>query len=197
MLYGTNDFPSQAPKTVGKNTVGQVTSHILSKDRKISKDCNACNPKIKDTLLVEACTCDRHNTVGALAMDLLSKGDQNQSVIDTSREMTKGYIQELVKCALEGAKLYDKPFYVCVQTRRERLLVNVIRNQFYHRQTRPRPIFDLALYHYDPKDENLNFVWCIPDKQTVSRLIEPTFIPEASDKQLWQFCMAFVAGTLI
>lgn len=141
----------------------------------------------------------QHKTVGACAVELMSKGDQRQGVIDTQREMTKGYIDELINCAQRGTKAYpDKEFfYVCVQTRRERLLENVIRNQFYHRMTRPFPQYDLALYHYDPKSEKLTFVWCIPDKQTVEEMCVPGFIPSRDDQQLYSFVRSFVAGTLI
>lgn len=138
-------------------------------------------------------------TVGSKAVELMAKGDQRQGVVDTQREMTKGYIDELIKCAQSGSSAYgkEKPFYVCVQTRRERLLCNVIRNQFYHRITRPTPAYDLALYWYDPKEEELRFVWCIPDKQTVDDMVYPGFVPSKEDSQLYDFVKSFVAGTLI
>lgn len=141
----------------------------------------------------------QRKTVGQCAVELMSMGDQNQGVIDTQREMTKGYVDELIKCAKSGTIAYseEKPFYICVQTRRERLLQNVIRNQFYHRITRPIPQYDLALYHYDPKEEQLSFVWCIPDKETVEGMSCIGFIPSRGEEQLHYFVKCFVAGTLI
>lgn len=141
----------------------------------------------------------KHSTVGAAAIDLMSKGDQHQSVLDTTHEMTKGYMDSLIECAKSGEKQYgrDKPFYICVQTRRERLLENVIRNQFYARQTRPIPTYDLALYHYTPKTEDLRFVWCIPDKETVADMSSNGFIPTKEEEQLYWFVNCFIAGTLV
>jgi hypothetical protein len=138
-------------------------------------------------------------TVGQVSLDLMAKGDQRQGVVDTQREMTKGYIDSLIECAKIGEKAHgkDKHFYICVQTRRERLLQNVIRNQFYSRQTRPTPQYDLALYHYEPKTEQLSFVWCIPDKETVATMSSPGFIPAPEDRQLHEFVQGFVARTLI
>jgi len=138
-------------------------------------------------------------TVGAAAVELMSRRDDNQGVIDTQREMTKGYIDELIKCALSGAMAYgkEKPFYVCVQTRRERLLTNVIRSQFYHRMTRPSPSYDLALYWYDPKSEDLRFVWNIPDRETVDEMSAPGYIPPMEQQQLYSFVMGFVQGRLV
>ena len=136
-------------------------------------------------------------TVGSEAVKLLQKGDQGQSVIDTQREMQKGYLDELVKCA----KRYDwhEPFYLCVQTRRERLLSNVIRCQFYARHTKPTPQYDLACYKYDPKDEKITFEWVVPDKETVEDVVKDSLglVPSLQiDPQLRNFCMQFHQKTL-
>jgi len=142
---------------------------------------------------------ENRQTVGAASVELLSKPDYKQGVIDTQREMTKGYIAELIKCAMNGKVCYgiEKPFYVCVQTRRERLLTNVIRNQFYHRLTRPSPTYDLALYWFHPKEEKLAYVWCIPDKETVLDMQMSGFSSAEDEKQLAWFVKCFVAGTLV
>jgi hypothetical protein len=138
-------------------------------------------------------------TVGQAACDLLKSPDTKQSVIDTQREMQKGYIDELVKCAKDAESRFgtSRCFYVCVQTRRERLLINVIRNQFYARFSRPFPAYDLALYHYDPKDEKLSFVWCIPDRETVEMMSQPGYVCPADQRQLYSFVQSFKKGSLI
>ena len=141
----------------------------------------------------------RDKTVGAASLELATNNYQRQSVVETQQEMLKNYKDELIKCAKAGEKEYgrDKPFYVCVQQRKERLLHNVIRNMFYTRQTRPSPTYDLALYYYDPKDESLQFVWNIPDKETVQYMLKfENEIPEEESKLLW-FCKCFSAGTLV
>ncbi len=142
---------------------------------------------------------EQKKTVGAAALELMVKGDDRQGVIDTQREMTKGYVDQLIICAQSGEIAYGRTnnFYVCVQTRRERLLQNVIRNQFYHRLTRPGPAYDLALYYYNPKDEDLRFIWCIPDKQTVEAMSEPGYMPPIEQQQLYGFVRGFLDGTLV
>jgi hypothetical protein len=136
-------------------------------------------------------------TVGQCAVDLLAKGDQKQSVIDTTKEMQRGYVDELIKCA----KRYDwpEPFFICVQTRRERLLTNVIRCQFYARLSRPTPQYDLALYSYDPKKEQLRFEWVVPDKQTVEDVVTAhnSAINLPLDPDLKRFCVEFHKKTLM
>ena len=139
-------------------------------------------------------------TVGAAASALImTQRDDKQSVIDTQREMFKGYFDQLVQAAQRGEQLHgnEHSFYVCVQTRRERLLTNVIRNQFYTRTTRPIPTFDLSLYHYDPKTEALHFVWCIPDPATVQYLLANAATLPQDHAALIGFCQSFTDGTLI
>jgi hypothetical protein len=134
-------------------------------------------------------------TVGAEALKLQSK-PESQSVIDTQREMQKGYIDQLITCA----KRYDwtDPFYICVQNRRERLLTNVIRCQFYGRKTRPTPQYDLALYSYDPKTEQIRFEWIVPDKETVLDVVDAYNNGRALeiDPNLVKFCIDFHQRTL-
>lgn len=137
-------------------------------------------------------------TVGTCAVKLMQKGDQKQPVIETQRAMQKNYFENLIECANRGLQQYGRtnPFYICVQTRRERLLPNVIRSQFYVRQTRPLPTYDLALFWYNPKEERLEFVWCIPDKESFNEILLSGGIdPEQRD--LYAFCKSFRDGTLI
>lgn len=151
-------------------------------------------------------------TLGAAAMRVLKDYNPDQTVGETKDSMLSGYYDELIKCAKAGETLHgcDSHFYVCVQTKRERHLPNVIRNLFYSRKTRPIPDYDLALYYYEPKDEKLTFVWCIPDKNTVKHFTGyyeadeqghvrwvPPAVPTKDEEQLAYFCKLFIACSLV
>lgn len=135
-------------------------------------------------------------TVGEAAVRLLKDPDPNQSVVETQQAMQKRYVDNVIEAAERGKREFgsEKEFYVCVQTRRERLLTNVIRNQYYPRRTRPTPQYDLALYHFDPKAEQIRFVWCIPDKDTVADVNAGRI---EVDSELRRFCSLFALGQLI
>lgn len=151
-------------------------------------------------------------TLGSAALKAAADYNPDQTIGETKDAMLSGYVDELIKCAKSGEVLHGKDthFYVCVQTKRERLLQNVIRNLFYSRKTRPIPDYDLALYYYDPKDEKLTFVWCVPDKDTVKyftgfweaddaghvRWVPPA-IPTKEEEQLAEFCKLFVTCRLV
>lgn len=143
---------------------------------------------------------EKRKTVGEASRELSLNGDEKQGVVDTQREMQKGYYDQLIIAINKGKELYgiEKHFYICVHTRRERTMINVIRNQFHPRQTRPIPQYDLALYWYDPKTEQLSFVWCIPDKETVKYYCSLKYASvKEEERELWKFCKGFKAGTLV
>lgn len=165
----------------------------------ISKLKSKSDNKMADNISSIDNSSKKEKTVGQASYEILSKKQDAQPVIDTQREMLKGYYDELIKAVYSGIEQYgsEKPFYICVHTRRERTMVNVIRNLFHPRQTRPSPTYDLALYWYDPKTEQLSFVWCIPDKQTVEDLIANEIYLDKEHLPLLGFCKSFIAGTLI
>lgn len=139
-------------------------------------------------------------TVGQAALEAL-KDPYPQDVVETQREMLKGYIDELIKCAKRSEKYPEfkglDHFYLCVQARRERLLTNVIRNIFYARVTRPAPTYDLSLYYYDVKSETIKFIWCIPDKETCELMLLHKHELPPDQWQLLDFVEKFTKGTLI
>ena len=139
-----------------------------------------------------------HETVGSAALRLL-KGANPQGVIDTQREMQKKYLDNVIEAVENGKKRYPEAdfFYVCVHTKKERLLKNVIRNIFHPRITRPIPQYDLALFYYDAKTEKLSFVWCIPDRETVDAFASDEIPLTRENEQLAYFCKLFLKNSLV
>jgi len=145
-------------------------------------------------------------TVGELALEL-SKDRYPQDVIETQRVMQKTHLDDLILCAKrhenhvfkDGIIGREKPYYVCVQLKRERLrnLQNVIRTLLYARRSRPIPDYDLSLYYYDPKTELLSFVWAIPDKETVEYILLNHHLLPPDHEELYNFCKQFKECTLI
>lgn len=168
-------------------------------------ECRTCKGgSLKGSLVLEDCKRKPTETVGEAAMRLMDKGDEKQAVLDTAQEMNKGYIDSLINAAKRGESLYGRsaPFYVCVISKKERLLPNVVRRYFYPRQSRPIPDYDLALYHYDPRDEKLSFVWVLPDKEKFwSYFIADKsgyipMVPE-DERDLYRFCSWALKGELV
>lgn len=133
----------------------------------------------------------KRKTVGQEAYDRMLNPDPQQGVIDTQREMTKGYFDELKKCA-ESRKDLTKPFYIVVLSKKERLMENVIRNYFISRVTMPNPDWDQAVYRYDPSCGDLKFLWVLPDINTAKWLAgNPSEVP-VEQYELYKYVMMFL-----
>ena len=74
-------------------------------------------------------------TVGKVATDLAKQDTVAQSPIELEREIHKEYEQNFFDCAERGKKHYRGDFFVVVLTKKERLLPNVLRHYFLHRNS--------------------------------------------------------------
>lgn len=134
-----------------------------------------------------------HKTVGQMSAEL--KQDSKQGVIDTQREMNKKFIPEIEKC-IKNHKDWTEPFYIIVINKRERLMVNVIRQYFIARKTLPTEDYDQTVFKYDPTSCNLEFLWTVPDVFTVNELLlHKNNLPE-DHRRLVEFCWLFKNGRL-
>lgn len=134
-------------------------------------------------------------TVGELSQELLLRPDTKQGVIDTQREMNKQIIPEIEKC-IKNHKSWDDPYYIVILTKRERLLVNVIRQYFVARRSLPTPDLDQTVFKYTPKTGDLEYLWTVPDSTTVNMLVWSGMeIPE-EQRDLYEFAYLFEHGQL-
>ena len=134
---------------------------------------------------------EKHITVGKHSSDLLKNPDKKQGIIDTRKEMEKKYIPELEKC-IQNHRHWIIPYYVVVILKRERLMINVIRQYFTARQSLPTSDYDQTVYKYFPSSGDLKYLWTVPDRNTVFEMLtKETVIPE-EQKQLLRFCKLFV-----
>ena len=135
-------------------------------------------------------------TVGAHSAELLSSPDLRQGVIDTQREMQKGYYDMVKDCVARYPDWKD-PFYVVVRNKREIHMPNVIRQQIWARQTRPMPDYDLTLWKYTPATGDLEWEWVIPDQFTCSFLVDNESVLPDEQKSLISMVKKFKAGLLV
>ena len=134
--------------------------------------------------------------VGKSAARLLNRPDHQQSLIDTKDEMLKNYENELQLAYERGLDHgFRGTFYICVMRRRERTMVNVIRQMFYPRRTKPTPMFDMDCWEAKPGRE-LTYLWSLPDQDTYySMLVAPGEFDQ-SEQQLCHFCKLHSQGNL-
>jgi hypothetical protein len=138
-------------------------------------------------------------TVGKFATDLLKKDDGYQvSAVDQATENTKDYMKNLYECVDRGIVLYPgKDFYVHVETKKEKLLENVLRNYFIPKSDCPTPNYDQAIYKYMHESGDLVFMWVVPDRGTCFYFKENWKEIPHEEKDLLTFIRMFDDGTLL
>ncbi|MFW6174137.1 MAG: hypothetical protein ACOC5T_10385 [Elusimicrobiota bacterium] len=106
-------------------------------------------------------------TVGAASLRLKNKAPEDTDAIELGREvLQKNYDKQINECINNALKAYPGNFYIVVETKKERLLDNVLRFYFIARRSCPTPNYDQAVYFYDRRAGTTKFMWCIPDKYT-------------------------------
>lgn len=138
----------------------------------------------------------KRETVGKISSDLLQKAPESRDPIEIQREMQEDYLDNLIQCVNAHKKELQSDFYVVVLTKKERLMPNVYRNYFFARLSCPTPDYDQAVYRYDYKKEELEYLWCIPSRDT-SILLRDNALQVAPEEQgLLKHVLDFADGTL-
>lgn len=136
-------------------------------------------------------------TVGQASHRLLCNKDTKQGIVDTQREVDKGYFEECQKCIeRKPHSEWKDPWYLIVINKKERLMENVVRRYFFGRQSLPTPEYDQTVWKFYPQSGNLRYVWTIPCKNTCLWMYNnQNEIPE-EHKELGKFVVDFMENRL-
>lgn len=141
---------------------------------------------------------NKRETVGKIATDLKEKNTDLASAVDIEQEAHKDYAKYIYDCIADGKKVYPHSnFFVVVETKKEKLLDNVLRNFFFHRRSCPTPTFDQTVYHFTWKDDHIAFLWVIPSKDTCKLFKENILKIHPDERDLLKFILDFEDGTLL
>jgi len=135
--------------------------------------------------------------VGKISHDILTSPnlDTKQPLLDTSLEMQKNIVPQIEECVKNHTDWTD-PFYVVIINKRERLMVNVIRQYFIGRKTLPTSDYDQTVFKYFPNNGDLKFLWTVPDKESVAHIILNAKSLPSDHSELIRFCKLFVSSKL-
>jgi len=138
----------------------------------------------------------KKKTVGQEAYERLKAGPNTADAIELEREMHKDYEKNIFECIERGRKFYSQPFYVCVDTKKEKVAENIVRNLFYHRLSCPTPTYDQTVYFFDRDKDTLEFIWVIPSKDTCLMFIQNWNNIVESERDLLTYILQFASGKL-
>lgn len=139
----------------------------------------------------------KRKTVGQVSMELARKTPDTRDPIELEREIHKGYEQQISDCVEDCKKMFIGNFYVVVETKKERLLPNVIRNFIFGRTTCPTPSYDQTVYKYYRGPDRIDFLWVVPSKDTCQLLRDNALIVVEAERQLLNYVLDFYDNTLL
>ncbi len=168
----------------GKTLKERTTFRKVTADGKIEETTNK-KPKVKIKKIVDQ-----------LREDKASMPKSVEEYKEQSQSMSEDYIGNLKLAVENGKKHFPKDFFIDVLTKSEQLIEGVYRNYFHPRVTCPDPRYDQALYKYNHKKEEIEFIWVVPDKNVCSHMYVNRFNTSSEDFQLLPYVVDFVEGRL-
>lgn len=118
--------------------------------------------------------------VGKKVFEILSKPVEMQEVGETLEAMTPKYMEELFATASFNKNKLDSPFYIVVLRKKEPWALNVLRQWYIARQTKPLASFlrrkfpnhDHDVYLVNSKTEEVMHLWTLPTAQDSSTILK-------------------------
>jgi len=103
---------------------------------------------------------------------------------------------EIVDCDWSSDVCSSDLFFIVVLFKKERLMMNVVRQFFMPRKTCPRPEYDQVVYKYNRGSSDLSFIWVIPDKQSCESIPLDILHYPKEQKEFLNYVMDFNSGKL-
>lgn len=137
-------------------------------------------------------------TVGKIALDLRDqfKADDVAPVEDIGKNSTKSTMEELWVTVDRGRKDLAGSFYVCIIQRKDKILTNVIRQQFFYRKSCPTPTYLTSVFYYDRVKDELQYLWSLPSKERCFQMYNNKEFVPIDEYQLLGFVIDFISGKL-
>lgn len=110
------------------------------------------------------------STVGQAVYDILAKDSKEQTVEEIMAEYAPEYTAKIEETIRDNVNRYDPPFYIVVLTKKEPWALNVMRNWFVARQTKPLarvlrrdyPNHLQTVYSFNGRNGELKLLWSLP-----------------------------------
>lgn len=135
-------------------------------------------------------------TVGKIATDLMQSTPEEVPLREIGKDMLHDYMENIWQCIDRGSKDLASDFFVVVLQKKERIMQNVVRNQFLYRKSCPTPTYNQSVFRYSRKDDELEYVWSLPDKDSCYMLRANALMVAPEERDMLNFVLDFFDGTL-
>jgi hypothetical protein len=145
---------------------------------------------------------EKDTKVGKAVYDILCKNPSHtQEVGETIEGMSPRYRKELIDTIEKNIGKYKSPFYVVVLRKKEVWAMNVLRQWYVARQTRPSakvlrrdyPNHDHDVWKVDGKTHQIDLEWSLPTAQDAKAILKT---PDSYDRDVVKWLRLFREGRL-
>ena len=142
---------------------------------------------------------EKSPSVGECVQDILRKETSAPEVGEIISEYGDSYTDQIKECILNNTRRYESPFYIVVMHKKEPWSINVMRNWFIARQSKPsmKNLWDMfpnhmhTVYEFDKKKEEIALLWTLPSYQEAKVIVKNW---DLYDKQLVKWCNQAVSS---
>jgi hypothetical protein len=139
----------------------------------------------------------KQKTAGQISLELLRSGLPDHTAYEQTPEMLKDFDNQMFTCIKRGMEQYEGDFYIVIVTKKEPLMLNVLRNYWIPTGACPTPDFDQAVYKWHRKDEHLEYIWTIPARDICEYFYANPLLIEPDERILLQHICDYYDGTLL
>lgn len=157
---------------------------------------------------------EKKKTVGQIAQRLSSDVTNLVAPMEVGLSKQEDYLHNLKWCVHHAMKkvdcydikghdmcknreAYHGNFFVEVLLKKEGKLSNVLRTFFIPRYSCPSPTNDHSVFMYNAKDDNIEYLWTVPDQETCGSFWESRDRIVPRDRPLMQMISDFKNGILL
>ena len=140
---------------------------------------------------------NKRDTVGKIYLDSIQKEPDTRNPIEIEQEAQKSYLTELFSRVEKDKEIYTGDFYIVRLLKREQLMPDMLpRGYMFTRHTCPTPQYDQTVFKYHAQDDEIEFLWTVPDLQTAVMLMNNKLYVHPQEYDLLKYVIDFFNGTL-
>lgn len=142
---------------------------------------------------------NKKQTLAQLSRELLVNQDKIE-FNDMIRKLTETYPDELMKCVERGKEAFksnpNRDFYVMSALNAQWYNPKLWKQSWMYTLECPRPYLNFTVFKYFRKSDELELLWCLPDRDTLNFYYENRKVANEQDWVLLKYCIAYKDGTL-
>lgn len=135
-------------------------------------------------------------TIGEQAIAMNPQRKYNtHSIYEQVQANLHDFDEQVNICVANGKKHFNGDFYIEVLIKKERLIEDAVMNIFAARRTCPDPFHDQIVYKYIKNGDEIQFLWCIPDRTVCDYYKNILFVVPEDEQDIYEHIVKYYDGT--